>query len=307
MRVRELEPAAVAQRVSTQLSQDEWRIECHKHRERAQHWTLPHLERRRRGVRHPVLDFLFDYYPYSPGRLTTWHPGMGVGLVGDWRPPSSAGIYVTRDDSWMVDVNQVDHKRLAWTTQLLRSTQKRAPSFACFGMHEWAMVYRTSKAEMRHPNQALRVSASTVETTVEDLGLQCSHWDAFRFFTASAAPRNATQPTRSTQLVDDQPGCLHANMDLFKYAMWFQPFVPGSLVLDCFELAVRAREIDMRASPYDLAPLGYPAIAMEKPEGRAQYVLLQRGLSDQARPLREALLGLLDDLAKESSPPANSN
>ena len=64
------------------------------------------------------------------------------------------------------------------------------------------------------------------------------------------------EPTRATQPDLEQPGCLHAAMDLYKYAMWFQQFVGSDLVADCFEVARKARELDMRAAPYDLADLG---------------------------------------------------
>ncbi len=130
------------------------------------------------------------------------------------------------------------------------------------------MVYRLDPAQVRHEQQPLRLPIDAISEAVDNVGLRCTHIDAFRFFTEEAAPQNTLLPTRANQPDLEQPGCLHANMDLFKYAMWFQPYVPGELVLDCFELACRAREIDMRASPYDLAELGYPPIRIENPEGR---------------------------------------
>ena len=60
-----------------------WRALAAAHACRAEKWTIPHLERHARGDRHPVLDFLFEYYPYSPGKLRTWHPGIGIVLQGD--------------------------------------------------------------------------------------------------------------------------------------------------------------------------------------------------------------------------------
>jgi hypothetical protein len=68
--------------------------------------------------------------------------------------------------------------------------------------------------------------------------------------------------------------------------MWFQPYVPGDLVLDCFELSVYAREIDMRASPYDVSDLGYPPITIENPDGRQLYAREQRLIAERAEPLR---------------------
>jgi hypothetical protein len=42
-------------------------------------------------------------------------------------------------------------------------------------------------------------------------------------------------------------------MDLFKYAYQLYPFVSSDLLRDCLELAVTARKVDMRASPYDVS------------------------------------------------------
>ena len=274
----------------TVLSEAEWRERRRAHHERADRWIAPHLERRRRGIAHPVMDFLFDYYPYSPGRLRTWHPGLGVRLAGEWRPSSCADHYVREDDYWTVDPQSASNPRLRLALAILEGTQSRPAQFSCFGMHEWAMVYRLNPAQVRHDQQPLRLSIDQISEAVDNVGLRCTHIDAFRFFTEEAAPQNTLLPTRANQPDLEQPGCLHANMDLFKYAMWFQPYVPGELVLDCFELACRAREIDMRASPYDLAELGYPPIRIENPEGRHEYSSEQRKLSECAQPLRARLL-----------------
>lgn len=42
-------------------------------------------------------------------------------------------------------------------------------------------------------------------------------------------------------------------MDLFKYAYQLYPFVSSDLLRECLVLAVTARKIDMRASPYDVS------------------------------------------------------
>ena len=104
------------------------------------------------------------------------------------------------------------------------------------------------------------------DQVVESHKIACSHFDAFRFFTdARRAPLNVLQPTRESQPALEQGGCLHANMDLYKWASKLMPFTPSALVLDCFELARDIRTLDMRASPYDLAALGYCAGADRNP------------------------------------------
>ena len=87
----------------------------------------------------------------------------------------------------------------------------------------------------------------------------------------------------------EQPGCLHANMDLYKWAYKLSPALPSELVMDCFELSWRIRAMDMQASPYDLAEWGYPPIRIETAAGKADYVAAQRGFSAESAVLRERL------------------
>jgi len=85
-------------------------------------------------------------------------------------------------------------------------------------------------------------------------------------------------------------------MDLYKWSFKLAPFTPSELVADCFELACAIREVDMRASPYDLAALGYPPIAFESPPGRAEYENHQRAFTTRGDPLRARLLALCERL-----------
>lgn len=78
------------------------------------------------------------------------------------------------------------------------------------------------------------------------------------------------------------------------------PLAPAELIADCFELARDIRELDMRASPYDLAALGFAPVKIETPEGRADYERAQRAFALRARPLRERLLALCDTLLAEA-------
>jgi hypothetical protein len=54
-------------------------------------------------------------------------------------------------------------------------------------------------------------------------------------------------------------------MDLYKWAYKLVPLVPAELVADCFALARDVRVLDMRASPYDLAALGYHPVVVHAP------------------------------------------
>ena len=106
----------------------------------------------------------------------------------------------------------------------------------------------------RHQRLPLRLSQDALNAVVESRApLKCTHFDAFRFFTEGAVPLNEQAGlSRDTQAAHEQPGCVHASMDLFKYAMKLVPWVNSALVGDILELAVAARTLDMRASPYDL-------------------------------------------------------
>jgi hypothetical protein len=156
-------------------------------------------------------------------------------------------------------------------------------------MHEWAMVYRLPAGEVRHSSWPLRLGTAETDLLVEQTPIRCSHFDAFRFFTPAARGLNLLHPTRNTQPDNEQPGCLHANMDLYKWAYKLAPLVPAELVVDCFELARDIRTLDMRASPYDLTELGYPPVRVETPEGRAEYAAAQREFAERAAPLRGRL------------------
>ena len=56
------------------------------------------------------------------------------------------------------------------------------------------------------------------------------------------------------------------------------------------------RELDMRASPYDLRDHGYVPVAIETPEGKAEYVAAQRGFARRGAGLRARLLTVCDQL-----------
>jgi hypothetical protein len=90
-------------------------------------------------------------------------------------------------------------------------------------------------------------------------------------------------------------------MDLYKWAFKLAPFTPAELVADCFELARDIRELDMRASPYDLAALGFPPVRIETPEGRAHYEQHQRAFAARSEPLRARLLAVCDQLVSASA------
>jgi hypothetical protein len=279
---------------TTILDEPVWQTRQAAHEARVDRWLTPHLSRRQAGQAHPVEDFLFTYYSLRPAQLRRWHPGAGVTLTG---AADLGADYRTTEHGRTVDVEGVLRRRgdsVRWIRALVGATATREPHLGCFGMHEWAMVYDQDQHDIRHHQWPLRLGPDGTADVVHSNRIRCSHFDAFRFFTPPARPLNVLQPTRESQVDHEQPGCLHANMDLYKWAYKLLPLIPSELVADCFELARDIRALDMRASPYDLAALGYEPVRVETPQGRSEYAGHQRGFAERAAPLRARLIAAID-------------
>ena len=160
---------------------------------------------------------------------------------------------------------------------LLAATADRPPHLGCFGLHEWAMVYRPDRR-----TSAARGLAAAARRARHRRGRRVAPDRAARTSTPSgssptdARPLNTLQPDARRPAALEQPGCLHAGMDLYKHAFRLTPLVCSDLVADCFELARDIRELDMRASPYDLADLGYAPVRIETAAGKQEYAAAQR-------------------------------
>jgi len=288
------ESAIAATVVPARLDRATWSARADAHAERADALTAEHRARQTRREKHPVHDFLFTYYGYKPGQLRRWHPGAGVVLEDasereQWRwyspaPATEPGSAVMPDAAAFA-AEKPELARLVHA--MLVRTAARPGQFGCFGLHEWAMVYRTP--EHRH-EVPLRLGQAGTDAVVEQGELRCTHIDAYRFFTPEAAPRNRLVPTRETQPLLEQPGCLHAGMDVYKWAMKLGPLVPGEILLDAFELARDIRILDMEAAPYDLSGWGVEPVRIETAEGKAEYVRRQREFAERGNTLRARIL-----------------
>nr|WP_240696402.1 3-methyladenine DNA glycosylase [Cellulomonas sp. HD19AZ1] len=309
-----------------------WSSLVDAHAARADAATAGHRARRSRHEKHAVEDFLFEYYPATPGQLRRWHPGAGVALAPGPDGPAPHGAwrwYRTADDGTVtLDVDAFAAARgdtVRFVVGLLAATAGRPAATGCFGLHEWAMVYRERAGEHRHA-LPLRLGEAGTDAVVEAHRIRCTHVDAFRFFTPEAVGRNTLTPTRETQtateqpgclhatmgvldhvagtpetaepppltrenqLLYEQPGCLHAAMDCYKWALKLGPLVPGDLLLDCFELAIEIRHTDMAASPYNFTTYGLAPIKIETIEGKAEYVRRQRDYAVRSNTLRHRIL-----------------
>ena len=273
------------------LEETTWRARARAHEERVDVAVAPHLARRGTGVTHPVHDFLFTYYSQRPAQLRRWHPGYGVRLAGDASAYDGLRGYATHEDGTGVTTAHVVAQRplLESLHALLTATASRPAHTGCFGLHEWAMVYGQGAEETRHA-WPLRLGTSGTDAVVESHRIGCSHFDAFRFFTPPARSLNLLSPTAADRPAFEQPGCLHAGMDLYKHSFRLTPMVCSELVADCFDLARDIRVLDMRAAPYDLSDLGYVPVRIETPEGKREYAAAQRGFAERGAPLRARLI-----------------
>ncbi|MEY1675229.1 3-methyladenine DNA glycosylase [Gordonia sp. ABKF26] len=291
-------PSTAPVRGASVLTADQWRSRRAAHRRAVDELIGPYLDARRRGARHPVIDFLFTYYSSRPAHVLRWHPGYGV-ILEDADEFLGLRGYEQTDAGVRVGAAHLRHRAdaLVAAVDMLGATARRPVRLGCFGLHEWAMVYRTD--DTRH-DLPLRLGGAGTDAVVESMPLRCTHFDAFRFFTDPARPRNDTTLTRASQIAHEQPGCLHTTMDLYRYCFTLSPLVPSDLTLDCFALALRARDLDMRASPYDLGDLGYEPVRIETPAGRADYVREQSAIAELGTTLRSRLLTLCTELAERA-------
>lgn len=288
------------------MDRAQWESAVARHEDRYEALVAPHVRRRSRHEKDPIADFLFEYYRFRPSHLKRWHPGTGVLLLdadnqdfpekdGYRTSPGGRVLFPTHD----VLGSQAEKLRTGteWIAQLLEATQERPARFGCFGLHEWAMLYRADGK--RHDSVPLRVSEEELAHVVDSAGLRCTHFDAFRFFTQKARPLNPIQLERSDMMQHEQPGCLHANMDVYRWAFKRVPWIPSDLVLDAFALALEIRSLDMASSPYDLREYGLEPVRIETRKGQEEFSRQQQGFSERARQLRHVLIGEYAYLLKQ--------
>lgn len=305
------------------LTEPEWRELENAHLQRATEFTRQHLERRTRGIKHPIEDFLFTYYSHKPSQLKKWHPGAGVLLANSAAHTAqrhykhltmlntsalakSAGTRASdiAVSGAIVDLQSFFQARSAtvdYIETLLTNTLSNTPRFGCFGLHEWAMVYKLTPEQIRHRGLRLRIGHERSDLVVESNPIVCSHFDAYRFFTEPARALNEMRPTRAGQQQMEQSGCLHAGMDIYKWVTKLTPIIPGELLLDAFELARDIRILDMQASPYDVSDYGYPAVAIETPAGKREYAAAQKVFAERGNMLRRRTLEAIELARKLAS------
>jgi len=316
------------------LTEDEWKHEAQVHASALDNLLYPSLTAKSRfqpknsgSIRkvetkirthlvsdNPIYNFLHSYYKYSTADLKKYSPGISVALLGA-RPGVNLDILNEKymafnEEGGCYDVStfhimasgKYGLARLTKDRDVLRATSAKAPFFGCFGMHEWAMLYSGNGTNIvgHQESTPLRVDQKTIDALVGGPGqIRCTHYDAFRFFQPSAKPMNMINTlSRENTPRHEQPGCIHANMDLFRYAYQLYPYISSAVLVDALRLALEARKVDMRASPYDVSAFEgcEVPICVETPQGRKLYIEEQERIASTAVPIRKAILRVYDEL-----------
>lgn len=285
------------------LEEPEWTAKVTRHEEELSAVLDPYLEKRSRQEKDPVLDFLFEYYAFRSSHLTRWSPGIGTALqFSDSSALPEISEFSIENDEAFLNPDFFPQKRIRsakWTLELLEKSANRKPIFGCFGMHEWAMVYRAEN--VRHQQIPLRLSDEEIAEFVESRPLVCTHFDAFRFFTKKARPMNKHKLSRDTFQDTEQPGCVHSNMDLYKWAFKLHPWISSEIVRESFFNALETRKVDMQASPYDATEFGLEPIKIETEVGRKEYVERQMEIYQNSQPIRQRLIKAYKDVIQAVS------
>ncbi len=282
------------------LPKTKWQTLKKKHEQAISNIVYPYLQKKQHQHKDPVLDFLFEYYAFRPSYLKKWSPGIGVMLEDASSENFNSFDEMSFDENgFFLNPEVFPERRMKsarWILSLLENSLEKKPSFGCFGMHEWAMVYKAEK--IRHKHLPLRLTPQDLTEFVESRPLVCTHFDAFRFFTDEAKPQNKFELNQQNFAETEQPGCLHTNMDLYKWAFKMYPWIGSEIIRKAFLLALETRKIDMRASPYDLRKLGLEPIKIETEDGRLEYVKLQKEIYQRSVTIREELIEKYKHLIK---------
>jgi hypothetical protein len=283
------------------LATSEWQPIAAAHTAAVREQTVGVKGRKQNIEVHPVDDFMWDYYHLRPNQLAKWHPGFFTELeAGNSEYGNTRGYEILSSNNARVSTDFVlaHLDQVNRTIALLEATLERPARTGCFGLHEWAMVYGLEQSEIRHESTPLRLSPAEIKDVVDSHQINCSHYDAFRFFTKAAEPKNRLQPSRLTVIENEQPGCLHANMDVYKWGFKLLPMVTSDFVFRAFKLAREIRQLDMQAAPYDVSEWNLPPVKVETAEGKAEYIAYQLKFAEQANELRRELIAQLTAIKK---------
>jgi len=123
------------------LPEEVWVAKVEQHASLVGAYTEAYLKRRSLGLKHPVLDFLFTYYSFSPTKLKQWIPSFNESLE---ITPQTLVKYSWLDNFWFqqkeaklfLDLSKIPKttlKSAKFIADLCRNILLRPPRFGCFG------------------------------------------------------------------------------------------------------------------------------------------------------------------------------
>ena len=92
----------------------------------------------------------------------------------------------------------------------------------------------------------------------------------------------------------EQPGCLHAGMDVYKWAFKLTRWCRASWWPTASTWRARSGCSTCRPRRTTCASSGYQPVPIETPEGKAAYLERQRAFAERSNALRRRLLTVLD-------------
>ena len=292
------------------LSREEWQGCREADLGRVRPWAEDRVRRMARGEKHPVHDFLFEYYSFRPAHLLRWSPGVDVRLRGRDRGRRRLGrvrAVRRRPRSFPHSAFPATARSyLHWAVQLPERGRRRGSRRSrCLGLHEWAMVYRDPN--VRHPYVPLRLGRAETDAVVET---PAAALHALRRVPLLHPGRGAPQPAGPHPRDDHRPRparlparrrwtCTSSRTRWPRSARrpsWRTPSSwrprPGSWTCG--------------PAPTTSPPTATRRSAIETREGREEYVAAQRELERRSRPVRERLTEVYQTLARhacEEPPP----
>ena len=168
------------------MERAEWERRAAAHAARVDTLVAPHLARRATGAAHPVHDFLFTYY-FRPGACAAGTRGRGTGLLDAAGPRPREGVRRRGGQAAHVASQR---PLVESRDRLLSATATRPAHLGCFGMHEWAMVYRTPEGEIRHSAWPLRLARGHGSGSSSRTGVRCCALRRVPVLHAPARPLN---------------------------------------------------------------------------------------------------------------------
>ena len=246
----------------------------------------------------------------SPAQLRRWHPGAGVGARRSGRLAARRlallrrrrgrrrrrrrGLLAARGDT------------LRFVRELLVAHGRRGRhGFGCFGLHEWAMVYRLDPADVRHAGWPLRLGAAGTDAVVEahQIALLALRRLPLLHPRRRAAQRAARRPVRASRRSSSRAACTPGwTSTSGRYKLG--PAGPERAGRGLLRAGPRhPRRSTCGPRPTTCASSATSRCASRPPRARPQYAAAQRGFSARGQALRARLVDAIDRIT--STPPSS--